>query len=1029
MTLYIIPILVNLVSNALYSLLTNSLPDDADNSNLEQSIKKIIDDLSHSFEWKGSLKVEEVCIFLDSPEIQQVIEQLFSIDLSENNFVEEIVEKEFLLLFSKFFQNHSETDVENIKLIFNLINATVINVLTLKANNKGFKELLAIINFRNNRIESIINGLAKNIEFLAKETSVSIKEINEFERKYRSQVAERLRSIKLYNLDTIRKLPIDDIYVTPKIRLSRFQTTYYTDSLFPKIKIGKLEPNSFRYYLSKTKKLPIDIGSHNLAHKFSDDSFYLKAFESVFEEINYSRISAQVYERLTQAEEIEEVEGGNFYSLINKTVVLGNPGGGKSTLTYKICSDLDKYYDKRLINNKLLTPIHVTVREYGEDKKNHNWSILQHLEAVSNSHYQLPVPNGSFEFLLHNNRVLLIFDGLDELLDTSYRREIVDDIESFCNLYPSTPVLITSREVGYEQSPLDAKKFTTYKLAPFDENQIREYAEKWFKLDTDLTNQQQKEKVKAFLKESEVAIDIRSNPLMLGLMCSIYRGENYIPQNRPDLYEKCSVMLFEKWDKSRGINPNIQFEAHLRPGMMFLAHWIYTTPNLQGGVKESLLIQETTDYLKDFYENRNVAELVAKQFVDFCKGRAWVFTDVGDGIYQFTHQTFLEYFTASHLIRKLRTTDSVYNQLSIKIQKAEWDVVAQLCVQILDKTFENAADEMLNLLINEFKTNSNLTQTEQSNILDFVTRCVGFIVPLYSTKQKIVEDSINFVIKFILDKNVDGSPLNIDNKGLINNLLRTNSENRDSFINIFQNFLIEEINSAQNDRLKIIFAIAFHIEDLLSNDTVKKIKRKIEGISNNSKFNVLLKYHYGLISEKELFNSFGLKILLGTTNKIDNYFQPISKPLIFLILHYLSDNDLLQEDKQKKASKLLIALSDSLTINNISNYWVTFSSINKDLLINKTKDSIPKSELFGAFIILAVMIERNLKSQSWIRKSLKKKLILGDALGDVFIGRIIGVKNHSSQVKSCLEKLDLSNEQKDIIWKWANKEIKFLKKT
>ena len=41
---------------------------------------------------------------------------------------------------------------------------------------------------------------------------------------------------------------------------------------------------------------------------------------------------------------------------------------------------------------------------------------------------------------------MVIFDGLDELLDTHYRQEIKGDIESFCNLYPTVPVLITSRE-------------------------------------------------------------------------------------------------------------------------------------------------------------------------------------------------------------------------------------------------------------------------------------------------------------------------------------------------------------------------------------------------------------------------------------------------------------------------------------------------------------------------------------------------------------------------------------------------------
>ncbi len=37
-------------------------------------------------------------------------------------------------------------------------------------------------------------------------------------------------------------------------------------------------------------------------------------------------------------------------------------------------------------------------------------------------------------------------------------------------------------------------------------------------------------------------------------MCDIYRGEGYIPKNRPEVYEKCSELLLKKWDKVIIIN-------------------------------------------------------------------------------------------------------------------------------------------------------------------------------------------------------------------------------------------------------------------------------------------------------------------------------------------------------------------------------------------------------------------------------------------------------------------------------------------
>jgi predicted NACHT family NTPase len=159
----------------------------------------------------------------------------------------------------------------------------------------------------------------------------------------------------------------------------------------------------------------------------------------------------------------------------------------------------------------------------------------------------------AFEYLLRSGRAFIVFDGLDELLDTSFRQEITNNVEAFCRLYPAAPALVTSREVGYEQAPLDDKMFALFRLAPFNDQQVREYAQKWFDRDDDYIREQRRQKAAAFISESSLVQDLRGNPLMLGLMCNLYRVEGYIPKNRPEVYGKCSIMLFERWDKVRDI--------------------------------------------------------------------------------------------------------------------------------------------------------------------------------------------------------------------------------------------------------------------------------------------------------------------------------------------------------------------------------------------------------------------------------------------------------------------------------------------
>jgi hypothetical protein len=247
---------------------------------------------------------------------------------------------------------------------------------------------------------------------------------------------------------------------------------------------GKIIPPSF----SDTKKLPID-NVYVMPNLYETDDF-LSHFIS----------------------DDPLLEFGEFLFDIDKTLVVGNPGAGKTTLTDKICYEIANRYDERLISGKWLSPIHVTIRKYSEEKVKHNYSITDYIEKSINSNYQLPVPKGAIEYMLINGRVLVIFDGLDELLEVGIRREIVRDIEAFQNRYPFVKILITSREVGYKRAPLSDKKFSIYKIAPFNNEQIKQYVTKWFAADISLNSEEKKNKIKAFLQESKKVSDLTTNP-------------------------------------------------------------------------------------------------------------------------------------------------------------------------------------------------------------------------------------------------------------------------------------------------------------------------------------------------------------------------------------------------------------------------------------------------------------------------------------------------------------------------------------
>lgn len=457
-------------------------------------------------------------------------------------------------------------------------------------------------------------------------------------------------------------------------------------------------------------------------------------------------------------EHANQLDGPQLLGQLHRAVVLGNPGGGKSTLSQKIVLDLARQQGSHVCGREV-TPVLVVLRDYGAEKKARPCSVLEYISRTSESLYQVSPPRRALEYLLSVGRLLVVFDGLDELLDNNYRREITGDVESFASLYPSTPILVTSREVGYEQAPLD-DSFQVFRISPFEDDQVTTYAQKWFRLEEDLTPDQRSARAGSFVGESSTVEDLRSNPLMLALMCQIYRGENYIPRNRPDVYEKCAIMLFDRWDRSRGIESQLPFEAHINAAIRHLAYWIFADEALQGGVREEQLVRETAAYLlKHRYETLEEAEHAAHAFVEFCRGRAWVLTDTGttaagENLYQFTHRTFLEYFAAAHLVRINHSPASLLRRLRPRIARREWDMVAQLAFQIMDKTVEGASAALLTDLMRQSK---QYRQTSRRlGTASFASRCLQFLVPPPAVIRQIVSMALDSALHPVHDTTRSG---------------------------------------------------------------------------------------------------------------------------------------------------------------------------------------------------------------------------------------------------------------------------------
>ncbi|WP_430496840.1 NACHT domain-containing protein [Micromonospora trifolii] len=422
-----------------------------------------------------------------------------------------------------------------------------------------------------------------------------------------------------------------------------------------------------------------------------------------------------------------------------RLVILGAPGAGKSTLVSKLSHDLVTNSDPTLPQ---LTPLILILRDIVDGLTRGGSSIVDYIVDRCKDPYNIEPPENAIEYLLLNGRAVVIFDGLDELVDTSLRTKAVRLIEGFVSRYPLTPILITSRRVGYDAAPLNESVVTVAILSDFDEEQVEQYASNWFRLDDSIPAGDRFALKDSFIRDSAMVRDLRVNPLMLSLLCSMYATERYIPRNRPDIFEKCATMLFERWDRMRGIESGVPFGAHIRSAVQHLAWELFTKQKYGGAMPRRELIEKlAAEFFGKRHQDLDLARDEAERFLDFCTGRAWVLTDVGatetEPRYGFVHRTFLEFFTAEHLIRTRESSPRrVLQALGRRLEREEWEIVAQLALQILERNVSSGADKFFAALADRA---AQAPQPQSASLLSFVVRSEPFVTLSVATAQKLLK--------------------------------------------------------------------------------------------------------------------------------------------------------------------------------------------------------------------------------------------------------------------------------------------------
>jgi NACHT domain len=228
---------------------------------------------------------------------------------------------------------------------------------------------------------------------------------------------------------------------------------------------------------------------------------------------------------------------------IQKAIVLGPPGAGKTSLLRRVGA----HYAEAILETGVgVIPVYVELRHLSGP----NVSMAR-LRDIATT-----VGDFQFEHAASTGELLLLLDGLDEIIDTD-RSQVADAIGGIAAANPRVKVIVSSRAVGYHGEFSD---FATIQVLPFGQAQVNEWV--WLSepnpdLWTEFLGQ---------VAQNQDVGDLMFNPLLLSIAFYMFQASAIVPRERAGLSQYCVRALSDDWDRARGVQ-----RSHLwrNPRMLF----------------------------------------------------------------------------------------------------------------------------------------------------------------------------------------------------------------------------------------------------------------------------------------------------------------------------------------------------------------------------------------------------------------------------------------------------------------------------
>ncbi|MGL5833179.1 MAG: NACHT domain-containing protein [Waterburya sp.] len=373
------------------------------------------------------------------------------------------------------------------------------------------------------------------------------------------------------------------------------------------------------------------------------------SLDSVYTKVNFQADIICGYQSLNAQEQVfrqkakEDREKRPGLEVANQEqylMVLGNPGTGKTTFLRKVGLEALKGKGNGEYQHTCI-PVLLELRKFRSGEIN----LVQAL-ASEFQNCGLPEYQNCTEELLKKGRLLILLDGLDEV-PSDRLSEMTTQIRDLLDHYSDNRFIASCRIAAYRNFH-SFQRFTDVAIADFDDEQIETFIGKWFESHSRPEwGQQCWEKLNS--GEHNATKELTKTPLLLALLCILFKEKREFPDKRAIVYKEAFYQLLSKWDflKKDHFSPYKEMNPKFREIMLSkIAYDNFVADNL---------------FFQEVEITQQIEEILGKMLPDekFIDGRAvlraieeqhGVLVSRADDIYSFSHLTLQEFLTAKHIV-------------------------------------------------------------------------------------------------------------------------------------------------------------------------------------------------------------------------------------------------------------------------------------------------------------------------------------------------------------------------------------------